>query len=144
MRKAGMVFSGFKPRQPLREVRHRKALRESEELYRYLVAELNKLNLAYLHIMHTGDENLVQDLRNAWKQALLVNRPNATPENLSKDLKSGLADLVPVGKMALANPDLVARLKANAPLNEGNPATFFGGTEKGYTDYPQFWANSRT
>ena len=109
---------------------------EAPELYRYLVAELNKLNLAYLHILHTGDENLVQDLRKAWKQALLVNRPNATPENLSKDVKSGLADLVPVGKMALANPDLIERLKANAPLNEGNPATFFGGTEKGYTDYP--------
>lgn len=109
---------------------------EAPELYRYLVAELNKLNLAYLHILHTGDENLVQDLRKAWKQALLVNRPSTTPENLDKDVKSGLADLVPVGKLALANPDLVARLKANAPLNEGNPATFFGGTEKGYTDYP--------
>ena len=109
---------------------------EAPELYRYLVAELNKLNLAYLHILHTGDEKLVQDLRKLWTHPLLVNRPNATPENLDQDVKSGLADLVPVGKMALANPDLVARLQKKAPLNEANPATFFGGGAAGFTDYP--------
>ncbi len=109
---------------------------EAPELYRYLVAELNKLNLAYLHILHTGDEKLVQDLRKLWTHPLLVNRPNATPENLDQDVKSGLADLVPVGKLALANPDLVARLKKKSPLNEANPATFFGGGAAGFTDYP--------
>ncbi len=109
---------------------------EAPDLYRYLVAELNKLNLAYLHILHTGDEKLVQDLRKLWTHPLLVNRPNATPENLDQDVKSGLADLVPVGKMALANPDLVARLQKKAPLNEANPATFFGGGAAGFTDYP--------
>ena len=109
---------------------------EAGDLYRYLVAELNKLNLAYLHILHTGDEKLVQDLRKAWKHPLLVNRPNATPENLDQDVKTGLADLVPVGKMALANPDLVSRLKTKAPLNQPNPATFFGGGAEGFTDYP--------
>jgi len=109
---------------------------EAPALYRYLVAELNKLNLAYLHILHTGNEELVQDLRKAWKHTLLLNRPNAKLESLDHDLKAGLADVVPVGKMALANPDLVARLKSNAPLNAPNPATFFGGDEKGYTDYP--------
>ena len=109
---------------------------EGADLYRYLVKELNKLNLAYLHILHTGDEKLVQDLRKAWTHPLLVNRPNATPENLDHDIKSGLADVVPVGKMALANPDLVARLKKKAPLNEAHPATFFGGGAAGFTDYP--------
>ena len=109
---------------------------EAPALYRYLVAELSKLNLAYLHILHTGDENLLSDIRKAWKHPLLVNRPNATPENLDKDVKSGLADLVPVGKMALANPDLVERLKANAPLNDANPATFFSPGATGYIDYP--------
>jgi N-ethylmaleimide reductase len=38
--------------------------------------------------------------------------------------------------MALANPDLVTRLKTKAPLNQPNPATFFGGGEAGFTDYP--------
>lgn len=109
---------------------------EAAGLYRYLVAELNKLNLAYLHILHTGDDNLVQDLRKAWTHSFLVNRPNATPENLDQDVKTGLADLVPVGKMALANPDLVTRLQKKAPLNQPNPATFFGGGAAGFTDYP--------
>lgn len=38
--------------------------------------------------------------------------------------------------MVLANPDFVERLKQNAPMNEADPATFFVGGEKGYTDYP--------
>ncbi len=109
---------------------------EAGDLYRHLVSELNKLNLAYLHILHTGDEKLVQDLRKAWTHSFLVNRPNATPENLDQDVKTGLADLVPVGKMALANPDLVTRLQKKAPLNQPNPATFFGGGAAGFTDYP--------
>lgn len=109
---------------------------DAADLYRYLVPELNKLSLAYLHILHTGDENLVQDLRSSWKQTFLVNRPNATAENLDQDVITGLADLVPVGKMALANPDLVSRLKKKAPLNQPNPATFFGGGAVGFTDYP--------
>ena len=105
-------------------------------LYHYLVTELNKLNLAYLHIVHTGNEELLQDIRKAWKHPLLVNRPNATPENLDQDVKSGLADLVPVGQMALANPDLVERFKRGASLNTPDKATFYGGGAKGYTDYP--------
>jgi N-ethylmaleimide reductase len=109
---------------------------EAPALYHYLVAELSKINLAYLHILHTGDENLLLDLRKVWKHPLLVNRPNAAPDDLDRDVNTGVADMVPVGKMALANPDLVERLKANAPLNEIDPKTFFGGTEIGYTDYP--------
>lgn len=109
---------------------------EAAKLYHYLVTELNKLNLAYLHILHTGNEELVQDIRKTWKHPLLVNRPNATVENLDHDAKTGLADMVPVGKLALANPDLVTRLQKQAPLNAPNPATFFTPGAAGYTDYP--------
>jgi N-ethylmaleimide reductase len=109
---------------------------EAPDLYRYLVSELNKLNLAYLHILHTGDEALLRDLKAAWSHPLLVNRPGAKPEDLSRDIEAGIADLVPVGQMGLANPDLVARLKSNAPLNAADRTTFFGGGEAGYIDYP--------
>ena len=52
------------------------------ELYRYLVGELNKLNLAYLHILHTGNEALVSRIAGkAWKQPLLVNRPGAARDD---------------------------------------------------------------
>ena len=40
------------------------------------------------------------------------------------------------GKLFLANPDLVERLRRDAPLNEAERATFYGGGVEGYTDYP--------
>ena len=49
---------------------------------------------------------------------------------------SKAADLVAFGKLFIANPDLPKRLALNAPLNEPDPATFYGGNETGYTDYP--------
>jgi len=109
---------------------------EAAQQYHYLVTELNKLGLAYLHILHTGQDAIVADLRKVWKGPLLVNRPGAKPENLEKDILAGLADLVPVGQLGLANPDLVARLKIAAPLNKPDPATFFTPGAAGFTDYP--------
>jgi N-ethylmaleimide reductase len=46
------------------------------------------------------------------------------------------ADLVAFGKLYIANPDLVERLRDNAPLNTPDKATFYGGGAQGYTDYP--------
>jgi N-ethylmaleimide reductase len=51
-------------------------------------------------------------------------------------VSSGSADLVAFGVPFLANPDLVARFKLDAPLNTPDADTFYGGGEKGYTDYP--------
>ena len=51
-------------------------------------------------------------------------------------LAAGRADLVAFGVPFIANPDLPARYQAGAPLNTPDPATFYGGKEKGYTDYP--------
>jgi N-ethylmaleimide reductase len=46
------------------------------------------------------------------------------------------ADLVAFGRPYIANPDLVARLKAGGPFNKPDKTTFYGGGAKGYTDYP--------
>ncbi|MNU07935.1 N-ethylmaleimide reductase [compost metagenome] len=46
------------------------------------------------------------------------------------------ADMVAFGKAFIANPDLVARLRAGGPFNEPDRSTFYGGGDKGYTDYP--------
>jgi N-ethylmaleimide reductase len=51
-------------------------------------------------------------------------------------IEDGEADLVSYGKLFLANPDLPARFARNVPLNEPDENTFYGGDEKGYTDYP--------
>jgi 2,4-dienoyl-CoA reductase-like NADH-dependent reductase (Old Yellow Enzyme family) len=109
---------------------------EGPALYRHLVAELDKLGLAYLHVLHMGDEQLMADIRGLWKQALIVNRGGRPREQIGSDVASGLADLEAFGQMVLANPDFVARLQTGAPLNEADRATFFGGAAQGYTDYP--------
>jgi N-ethylmaleimide reductase len=49
---------------------------------------------------------------------------------------SGAADMVAFGKPFISNPDLVSRLRADAPLASLNPATLYGGNAAGYTDYP--------
>ncbi|MDR2208533.1 MAG: hypothetical protein LBE22_06135 [Azoarcus sp.] len=109
---------------------------EEPELYRYLVAELDKLGLAYLHIMHGGNEPLLNDIRKLWKGTLILNRPGRPREQIGSDVASGLADLESYGQMVLANPDFVERVKTNAPMNEPQPATYYGGAAQGYTDYP--------
>lgn len=109
---------------------------EGPDLYRYLVGELDKLGLAYLHVMHQGNEPLLADIRRLWTHTLILNRPGRPREQIGADLASGLADLEAYGQMVLANPDFVERLKADASLNEADRATFFGGGAQGYIDYP--------
>lgn len=110
---------------------------DAAKLYRHLVAELDKLGLAYLHITQYGqDEALLADLRRLWRNTLILNRPGRPREQIGTDIASGLADLEAYGQMVLANPDFVERLKTNAPMNEADPGTFFGGDARGYTDYP--------
>lgn len=109
---------------------------EGPALYRYLIAELEKLSLAYVHIMHQGDEALLADIRKLRKGVLILNRPGRPREQIGNDVINGAADLEAYGQMVLANPDFVERVKANAPFNEANRNAYFGGTEQGYTDYP--------
>jgi N-ethylmaleimide reductase len=51
-------------------------------------------------------------------------------------LQKGEADLIAFGKLFIANPDLVERLRKNAPLNPPKQESFYGGGAEGYTDYP--------
>ncbi|WP_436955861.1 alkene reductase [Staphylococcus sp. AS1337] len=107
-----------------------------EDLYRYFVKELDKMGLAYLHVMHTGNESLLKDIRKIWSNPLLVNRGGRSVNEISRDIDEGLADVAPLGTFALANPDIVKRLQKGLPLNDPNPQKFYGGNEEGYTDYP--------
>jgi 2,4-dienoyl-CoA reductase-like NADH-dependent reductase (Old Yellow Enzyme family) len=113
---------------------------EGPDLYRHLIAELDKLGLAYVHIMHQGNEPLLSDIRKLWHQPLILNRPGRPRDEIGADVASGLADLESYGQMVLANPDFVVRLKTNAAMNEADQNTFFGGTARGYIDYPALGA----
>jgi N-ethylmaleimide reductase len=105
-------------------------------LYGALVGELAKLKLAYLHVVHRGDDVLLKALRALWPTTLLVNSPGADFATRSALVEQGRADAVSFGTMALANPDLPARLRQGAALNTPDPKSFYGGDAHGYTDYP--------
>ena len=111
-----------------------------QALFNYVVTELNQFNLAYLHVIEgdVGGNAQAFDfvtLRKLFKNAYMANlgydkaRGNAA-------IASGHADVIAYGVPFIANPDLVERYRADAPLNEANLALFYGGDDKGYTDYP--------
>ncbi len=104
--------------------------------YRYLVGELAKLNLVYLHVHHLGDDELLASLREVWPTAVLVVRYGRDRDAIAADIDNGLADIAPLGRFALANPDVVERLRTGAPFNDLDPATLYTGGAHGYTDYP--------
>jgi N-ethylmaleimide reductase len=100
---------------------------------------LEPFGLAYLHIVEpagvTGARPLAPDLKEAFGGPLMVNG-GYTRALAERALAQGHADLVSFGTSFLANPDLPLRLARNVPLNAPDPATFYGGDARGYTDYP--------
>jgi NADPH2 dehydrogenase len=109
---------------------------EGPELYRQLVSELDDLGLAFLHLVHIGDEAMLASLRAAWSGVLIVNRAGAGRERIGQDLAAGTADMESFGQMVLANPDFAERIRSGAPLNEARKALFYTGGSAGYIDYP--------
>jgi len=110
------------------------------------VAEgLNRFPLAYLHVVEIDLANptefngalnaITQKLRRIYKNVYVTNG-GYDRDRATSILQAGGADLVSFGRLFLANPDLPKRFKKNGPLNEPDPATFYGGDESGYTDYP--------
>ena len=122
---------------------------DPQPLFEYVVRELAPLHLAYVHIIEgaTGGPRELPDrpfdyeaLRKAYrtaggKGAWMVNNgyDKARAEHA---LAQGHADIVAFGQLYIANPDLVERFRAGAPLNTPDRKTFYGGGEQGYTDYP--------
>ncbi|OGV76115.1 MAG: alkene reductase [Methylotenera sp. RIFCSPLOWO2_02_FULL_45_14] len=113
-----------------------------QTLFNYVAESLNPFKLAYLHVVEGGihgggiaDPFDFDAFRKHFKGAYIANlsydklRGNAA-------IASGHADAIAYGVPFIANPDLVERFKADASLNEADANTFYGGTEKGYTDYP--------
>jgi N-ethylmaleimide reductase len=111
--------------------------RDNDDLYRHLAAELAPIGLAYLHVLNAGRDDMLADIREAFRGPIVVNRPGRPREQVGADVAAGGADVEALGVMALSNPDLVERLRKGAPFNEVRPALFYaGGGAEGYTDYP--------
>ncbi|HEY9224839.1 MAG TPA: alkene reductase [Variovorax sp.] len=121
---------------------------DPQPLFEYVVKQLATMNLAYIHVIEgaTGGPREIADrpfdyeaLKAAYRQAggkgaWMVN--NGYDKPLAETAIKEGDDLVAFGKPFISNPDLVRRLRENAPLNEVDKATMYGGGEKGYTDYP--------
>ncbi|MET4638031.1 alkene reductase [Mycetocola sp. 2940] len=109
--------------------------------YGTLVDALAPLGLAYLSVLHrepAGD--LVQNLRSRFGGALITNSgfgTVTTREEAIDLIDDSHADAVAVGRLAIANPDLVERWQGEHPENEPNAATFYADGAEGYTDYPR-------
>lgn len=113
-------------------------------LYTHLIAELDKMPLAYIHLMNAmfPTDNLPQYPRDIMttfgtltKHMVMANG-GYNRETGEQELAKGIAKMVSYGALFLANPDLPKRFELNEALNKADHSTFYGGGEKGYTDYP--------
>jgi len=107
------------------------------------IARANDAGLGYLHLVEgqTGGPrafpaDAIANLRGGFDGAYMANN-GYDRERAIEAVQSGEVDLVAFGKLFIANPDLVARLEQDAPLNEPDQSTFYGGDAHGYTDYPR-------
>ncbi len=114
----------------------------------WLAGELNRYNLAYLHLMRGDFKGLqkgdvMTPARAAYKGVLIGNMGYSGAE-AAQAVASGQLDAVAFGVPFLANPDLPERLRQGAPLNKANPATFYTEGPVGYTDYPRWQGEAQT
>jgi N-ethylmaleimide reductase len=114
-----------------------------QPVFNYVVEQLDRLNLVYIHVIEGatgGDRNFgagfdYEALRKRFRNTWIVNN-GYTLETAQQVLAEKRADLVAFGRPFISNPDLVERLRRNAPLSPLDRATLYGGGAKGYTDYP--------
>ncbi|RJG47427.1 alkene reductase [Motilimonas pumila] len=110
-----------------------------QALFDELIKQLNAYQLGYLHVVEAfaGERDHSFDfgsLKQAFNGAYMANG-GYSPESAEASLKQGQSELVSFGMPYIANPDLAERFKQNAPLNQPDMDTLYGGDAKGYTDY---------
>ncbi|KKD38811.1 alkene reductase [Limnoraphis robusta] len=118
-----------------------------EALFNYVVTQLERFKLAYLHIVEPRIKGSHDDFTEKKVQlgvhhfrplysGTLITAGGYTRETGEAIIVQGDADLVSYGRLFIANPDLPKRFALNAPLNSYHRPTFTGGDERGYIDYP--------
>jgi N-ethylmaleimide reductase len=121
-----------------------------KELFSFVIEELNQRHLAYLHLieargseigltdeLHENSVNNAELFRSVFNGPLL-SAAAYTPASAAVAIEQKHADAIVFGRLFIANPDLVGRIKRNQPLNAPDRSTFYGGAEHGYTDYQTF------
>lgn len=109
---------------------------------RWLIQALSHYPLAYLHLSEPdwiGGEKYTHafrtQLRADWP-GIIIGAGGYDKSKAEILLKEKLIDAIAFGRDYIANPDLVARLQDDKPLNPQRPEFFYGGGSEGYTDYP--------
>ncbi|MEV2232602.1 alkene reductase [Streptomyces phaeochromogenes] len=118
-------------------------VRETEvtELYTALLGELARLEVAYVHLEATADEEVLVALRRAWPGTLVMNPvvpmgPKQTGRSEADHWLGLGADLISFGRAFIANPDLVERLRTGVPVAPVDEGTYYQGGDAGYLTYP--------
>ncbi len=118
------------------------------EQFSYTVAELDKHNLAYLHVMDglgfgfhkLGEPFTLADARKLFK-GIIIGNVGYTKETAEAAIASGNADMIAFGRPFISNPDLPARFANNWPLNpDATYPQWYNGGADGYTDFPVYSA----
>ncbi|HAZ53996.1 MAG TPA: alkene reductase [Franconibacter helveticus] len=113
-----------------------------EEDALYLIDELNKRGIAYLHMSEpdwAGGVPYTDEFRQKVRarfDGVIIGAGAYTREKAEALIEKGLIDAVAFGRDYIANPDLVERLRKKAELNPQRPESFYGGGAEGYIDYP--------
>jgi len=117
---------------------------DPQSQFKPLIEELNELPLAYVHLMNGMfpldhlphyPKNVMETFGRVSNHLVIANA-GYTKESGEAELEKGIAKLISFGSPFAANPDLPERFEQDAELNQPDPATMYGGGEKGYTDYP--------
>jgi N-ethylmaleimide reductase len=122
---------------------------EIDATYKYMAEQLNKLGIAYIHIVdHSAmgappvPIELKKLIRKIFRNSVIISG-GYNLESAETDLENGLGDLVAFGRPFINNPDLVSRFRNSWPLSEHLDSNlFYSPGEKGYTDYPVYGVNS--
>ncbi|GAV21235.1 N-ethylmaleimide reductase [Mariprofundus micogutta] len=119
---------------------------DPQATFNHVAASLSGRGLAYLHVVEvdmTGQSDPdfdVSQLRASFDGRYIANG-GYDRDRAEQVIASKAADMVAFGIPFLANPDLPERFRIDAPLNEADQTTFYGGNEHGYTDYPALGAD---
>lgn len=115
---------------------------DPQATYGELVEKLDAIGIAYIHViegrMPVGPEQKPLDflaLRHAFGGAYIANGDYGRSRAIEA-IASGSADMIAFGKAFIGNPDLVERLRGDAPLIEAPVEAYYGGGAKGYIDFP--------
>ena len=105
-------------------------------LFGHCARELGRRNLAFLCARESHDKPPLGPMLKDVFGGVFIANEGFSAESARNAVASGRADAVAFGKPAIANPDLVGRIRSNAPWNPPDPDSFYGGSEEGYLDYP--------